>query len=256
MIFCCQGILSKSRHWLCLTSPLPSMPLIILFSWEDLIGWGVIRNSHDWFKSYLTGRCQRIKRDDCLSWVSSKADLHSGVSQGSGLNWITHGIKNHWVVHLFFYPVTFKRNHDNAFSNLTETFERSTWCVNMGSLSQISASVGNSSVPVAFPSFIDFNSFCISSSIMHAPLATSNLRICSLWSSYNSVIYSTHLAAVSSWLNSIFRFFFSLCIHLLSFFGVLDVSSFTSLCISLDLCCFSNCSTSSHWFWGRDSRAG
>ena len=34
----------------------------------------------DWFKSYLTGRCQRIKLGDCLS---SKADLKFGVPQGS-----------------------------------------------------------------------------------------------------------------------------------------------------------------------------
>ena len=36
----------------------------------------------DWFKSYLTGRCQRIKLGDCLS---SKSDLTFGVPQGSVL---------------------------------------------------------------------------------------------------------------------------------------------------------------------------
>ena len=41
--------------------------------------FGVSRKALDWFKSYLTGRCQRIKLDDCLS---SKADLPFGVPQG------------------------------------------------------------------------------------------------------------------------------------------------------------------------------
>ena len=36
----------------------------------------------DWFNSYLTGRCQRIKLDDCLS---SKSDLTFWVPQGSVL---------------------------------------------------------------------------------------------------------------------------------------------------------------------------
>ena len=56
-----------------------------------------------------------------------------------------------------------------------------------------SASAGNSSVPVAFPYFIDFNAFYISSFVMITPLVTSNLGIYSLRSSYSSVIYSTHL---------------------------------------------------------------
>ena len=34
----------------------------------------------DWFKSYLTGRCQRFRLGDCLS---SKSDLKFGVPQGS-----------------------------------------------------------------------------------------------------------------------------------------------------------------------------
>ena len=36
----------------------------------------------DWFRSYLTGRCQRIKLCDCLS---PEADLSFGVPQGSVL---------------------------------------------------------------------------------------------------------------------------------------------------------------------------
>ena len=42
----------------------------------------VTRKGHDWFKSYLTDRCQRIKLGDCLS---SKADLKFGVPQRSVL---------------------------------------------------------------------------------------------------------------------------------------------------------------------------
>ena len=44
--------------------------------------FGVTGKALDWFKSYLTGRCQRIKIGDCLS---SKADLKFGVPQGSVL---------------------------------------------------------------------------------------------------------------------------------------------------------------------------
>ena len=44
--------------------------------------FGVTRKGHDWFKSYLTDRCQRIKLGDCLS---SKADLKFGVRQRSVL---------------------------------------------------------------------------------------------------------------------------------------------------------------------------
>ena len=50
----------------------------------------------------------------------------------------------------------------------------------------------------------------------------------------SSVIYSTHLAAISSWLNSIFPFLSFM--HPLAFFFVfLDVSSFT-LCAFLLIC--------------------
>ena len=42
--------------------------------------FGVTGKALDWFKSYLTGRCQRIKLGDCLS---SKADLKFGVPHGS-----------------------------------------------------------------------------------------------------------------------------------------------------------------------------
>ena len=44
--------------------------------------FGVTGKALDWFKSYLTGRCQRIKLGDCLS---SKANLKFGVPQGSVL---------------------------------------------------------------------------------------------------------------------------------------------------------------------------
>ena len=44
--------------------------------------FGVTGKALKWFKSYLTGRCQRIKLGDCLS---SKADLKFGVPQGSVL---------------------------------------------------------------------------------------------------------------------------------------------------------------------------
>ena len=44
--------------------------------------FGVTGKSLNWFKSYLTGRCQRISLGECLS---SKADLKFGVPQGSVL---------------------------------------------------------------------------------------------------------------------------------------------------------------------------
>ena len=44
--------------------------------------FGVTGKALDWFKSYLTGRCQRIRLGDCLS---SKADLKCGVPLGSVL---------------------------------------------------------------------------------------------------------------------------------------------------------------------------
>ena len=44
--------------------------------------FGVTGKALNWFKSYLTGRCQRIQLGDCLS---SKADLKFGVPQGSVL---------------------------------------------------------------------------------------------------------------------------------------------------------------------------
>ena len=53
---------------------------ILLRRLDDCLG--VTRKALDWFKSYLTDRCKRIKLDDC---VSSKADLKFGVPQGSGL---------------------------------------------------------------------------------------------------------------------------------------------------------------------------
>ena len=44
--------------------------------------FGVTGKALDWFKSYLTGRCQTIRLGDCLS---SEADLKFGVPQGSVL---------------------------------------------------------------------------------------------------------------------------------------------------------------------------
>ena len=42
--------------------------------------FGVTGEGNDWFKSYLTGRCQGIKIGDCLS---SKSYFTFGVPQGS-----------------------------------------------------------------------------------------------------------------------------------------------------------------------------
>ena len=44
--------------------------------------FGVTGKALDWFKSYLTGRCQRNRLGDCLS---SKAYLKFGVPQGASL---------------------------------------------------------------------------------------------------------------------------------------------------------------------------
>ena len=44
--------------------------------------FGVTGKALDWFRSYLTGRCQRIKLGDCLS---SEADLRFGVPHESVL---------------------------------------------------------------------------------------------------------------------------------------------------------------------------
>ena len=51
---------------------------ILLIRLDDW--FGVTGKALDWLKSYLTGRCQRIRLGDCLS---SKADLKFGVPQGS-----------------------------------------------------------------------------------------------------------------------------------------------------------------------------
>ena len=53
---------------------------ILLRRLDDL--FRVTGKALDWFKSYLTGRCQRIKIGDCLS---SKADLIFEVPHGSVL---------------------------------------------------------------------------------------------------------------------------------------------------------------------------
>ena len=50
---------------------------------RKLDNWfGVTGKALDWFKSYLTGRCWRIKLGD---YLSSKADVTLGVPQGSVL---------------------------------------------------------------------------------------------------------------------------------------------------------------------------
>ena len=53
---------------------------ILLSTLDDW--FGVTGKPLNWFKSYLTGKCQRIKIGDCLS---SKDDLNFGVPQGSVL---------------------------------------------------------------------------------------------------------------------------------------------------------------------------
>ena len=50
---------------------------ILLIRFDDW--FGVTGKALNWFESYLTGRCKRIKIGDCLS---SKADLKFGVPQG------------------------------------------------------------------------------------------------------------------------------------------------------------------------------
>ena len=54
--------------------------IILLRRFDDW--FGVTGKALDWFKSYLPGRCQRIKLGDCLP---SKADFKFGVPQGSVL---------------------------------------------------------------------------------------------------------------------------------------------------------------------------
>ena len=73
---------ARSQHCHCLTFPPPSIPLTILSSWKDLIGYYWFRKARNRFKSYLTERCQKIKLGDCLC---SKADLTFGDPQGSVL---------------------------------------------------------------------------------------------------------------------------------------------------------------------------
>ena len=53
---------------------------ILLTRYDDW--FGVTQKALNWFKSYLTGRCHRIKLGDCLS---SKTDVTFGVPQGSVL---------------------------------------------------------------------------------------------------------------------------------------------------------------------------
>ena len=57
--------------------------------------FGVTGKALNWFKSYLTGRCQRITIGDCLSY---KADFKFGVPQGSV--WVlcfSRSIPLHWA---------------------------------------------------------------------------------------------------------------------------------------------------------------
>ena len=51
--------------------------------------FGVSGKALDWFKSYLTGRSQRIKLGNCLS---SRSDLSFGVPKGSVHVFTTFGI--------------------------------------------------------------------------------------------------------------------------------------------------------------------
>ena len=69
-----------SQHWHCSTSATCDTidHTILLRRLDDW--FGVTGKALNWFKSYLTGRCQRINIGDCLS---SKADLKFGVPQGS-----------------------------------------------------------------------------------------------------------------------------------------------------------------------------
>ena len=55
-------------------------PTVLLRRLDDW--FGVTGKALDWFKSYLTGRCQRIRLCDCLS---SKTDIKFGVPPGSVL---------------------------------------------------------------------------------------------------------------------------------------------------------------------------
>ena len=66
---------------LCLSAAFDTIDHTVLL--RRLDDWfGVTEKALDWFRSYLTGRCQRIKLGDCLS---SEADLPFGVPQGSVL---------------------------------------------------------------------------------------------------------------------------------------------------------------------------
>ena len=79
MTFCYQWMLAKSRHWLCLTFPVPSIPLTILFSCEDLMIVSGSLGSHSTGLSRIWLEDVRIKLGD------SKADLPFGVPRGSVL---------------------------------------------------------------------------------------------------------------------------------------------------------------------------
>ena len=62
-----------------------------------MIGFGDTGKALNWFKSYLTGRWQRLKIGDCLP---SKADLRFGVPKGvrfgsSASHALYHSIEQH-----------------------------------------------------------------------------------------------------------------------------------------------------------------
>ena len=68
--------------------------------------FGVTGKALNWFKSYLTGRFQRIKIGDCLS---SKADLKFGVPHGSV--WVLQSRSQIWSPSWFqFWVLCFSRS--------------------------------------------------------------------------------------------------------------------------------------------------
>ena len=74
-----EGSFPSHFKWYYSIVAFDTMDRTILLSRLD--DWfGVTGKALNWFKPYLTGRCQRIKIGDCLS---SKADLKFGVPQGS-----------------------------------------------------------------------------------------------------------------------------------------------------------------------------
>ena len=89
-------MLARSQHWHCLTFSAAFDTIDHTILLRRLDDWfGVTGKALDWFESYLTGRCQRIRLGDCLS---SKADLKFGVPQGSVLGpLLSRSIPLHWA---------------------------------------------------------------------------------------------------------------------------------------------------------------